>query len=408
MQYNKNSAGALGVPGTTSTFNAVISLRTKEEVEQLVSAISRIVQNSVTLFDDLKTDTQCWRPLLQDIITIQTLAQSFVDLCLDPEGKQRTQALVDSMDHSKLNLIELFRNLRAFPSAEQQKSIVVETQNILINMASVTDEMEEDQIFRILRASKLAFQHVMNLKETNSDYRLEVKQEDVRFAVNNLILNLRNRLNVLPEAPIKDDLLFAEDSINRYLEPFIGANRDFLKKFSSDAGQLQGEYLHHLALAIKTIIDVIPHTRTKGSCSFQHELIFQNLDKLADAVQHGSSADAVAGARFLVDEVNKLKQRAAEDPAVDNSALNDSCDRLKEMTQRLLEATKNALADKDNADASRSLNDTLSDVKQHVAQVAAVEASASGNSLRIQLLKAAKDMSADMSSFVSMISADVS
>jgi len=265
-------------------------------------------------------------------------------------------------------------------------------------MAEVTDVMEEDQVYRIRRASKLAFQHVLTIRETSNDYRVEQKFQDMRLAISNLLKCLDNRLNVLHESPLTTDLACARADIANNLEEYISKTKLYLAHGTPDSKQLQERALEPMVLGIKTVIDLIGDTLTKGRCNFRHEQILDDLDKLTNAVQFGNAKDAAGSARTLVEELNKMKAGIG-DP--DNSELNDSCNRLSEMTKRLLAATKNALNSPDNTDANQALASTIDDVKTHVVHVAEVERKSRGGSdLRMQLLKAAQNMSADMNNFV--------
>lgn len=405
------------------SFSGVISLRTREEVIALIEAVSRLV-TAGNIFENLQRDSQSWRPLLSDIIIINRSAASFCELCIDPQGKERTRQLVDRMENSKTSLGQIFLNLNGrFPSPQEQQEITTEFQNVLFSMADVTDIMEEDQVIRIQRAAKLAFQHVLTIRDTSNSYRIEPKLEDLRFAVDSLLKNLDNRLNILHESPLAQDLACARGDIANNLDYYINNTRLYVTHGTADARRIQESSLEPIVLGIKTVIDLIGDTLTKGNCNFPHEQILQDLDRLANAVKHGSASEAAGSARLLVEELNKMQASADEDP--DNSGLNDSCNRLSEMTKRLLAATKNALANQ-----SDSANDELVatvdgiilffflnfiiylnfnyffsfslDVKDHIIEVADVGRK-SGNDLRMQLLKAAKCMSNDMSSLTSTL-----
>ena len=102
-----------------------------------------------------------------------------------------------------------------------------------------------------------------------------------------------------------------------------------------------------------------------------------------------------------------MKQRSSSnDDDTDNSELNDSCNRLNDMTQRLLAATRNALSSQ-STEAKDALAAEMMNVKHEVAHVAKVEqAKAGGSDLRMQLLKAAQNMTVDMGDFVSSLGVD--
>jgi len=391
-----------------ASFNGVVSLRTREEVVALIEAVARVV-HAGNIFESMRHDPQAWRPMLADIVVICNSAFTFQEVCLDPEGKERTGELAASMESSKRALGQLFLGLQGdrFPSAQEQQDIQVEMQNVLFKMAEVTDEMETDQVYRIKRAAKLAFEHVRALRTTTNNYRLEPKLADLRFAVDNLMQCLDNRLNILPDSPLKQDISYARSDIQHNLEPYIAASQIYIAHLTSQAQEEQAQALEPIVLGIKTIIDLIGDTLQKGQCSFRHEQILEDLDRLADAVRGGSAADAAGSARLLVEELNRMRDRATMDDEPDNSDLNDSCNRLAEMTQRLLAATRDALSTKSDQ-ANETLASTVDDVKAEVAHVAQVEQAknAKGSDLRMQLLRAAQNMSSGMGDFVATLNVE--
>ena len=374
----------------------------------MIDSVSRVV-GAGNIFEAMRSNPQAWRPVLQDIIVISNSAASFQEVCLDPEGKERTSLIAQSMDASKRALGQLFLGLQdgRFPTAQEQQEITAEMQNVLFKMAEVTDEMEEDQVYRIKRAAKLAFQHVLVLKETTSDYRLDSKLADLRFAVSSLLQCLDNRLNILPDSPLKQDISYARDDVQHSCEPYIGASQLYIAHLTAQAQEQQVQALTPMVMGIKLIIDVIGDTLQKGQCDFRAGQILEDLDKLSQAVQSGNAAEAADSARLLVEELNKMKQRSSSnDDDTDNSELNDSCNRLNDMTQRLLAATRNALSSQ-STEAKDALAAEMMNVKHEVAHVAKVEqAKAGGSDLRMQLLKAAQNMTVDMGDFVSSLGVD--
>jgi len=393
-------------PGGGGSFNAVVSLKTPEQVQQFSTAIKRIVDGSATLLDDLRANPEGWRPLLQDIVLMIKLSWVFVEVCLEEEARQRSNDLVAEMEEAKKRLarhcLEL-QSSQAGLTRELANGMIVEVQNLLIRTASLTDEMELDQVFRVKRSAKYAFNQLLVLKDTASDYLLENKLSDAQAAWDHLCQVLDNRLSVIPDSPLHPELANAREVVAFHGRALVDATRTYVRNLDGRSQAARAEAIQQLAVALQFVVNRIDETLTRASCSFQQDVINAKLAAFEDAVQHGSTAEAAANAKFLIDELNKLKSNSSLRSSEDHSnELGASCDKLQDMTRRLLMAAKDAIGKKEGGD--EQLKATLSDVKGQVAQVAQIEQVAMpgspSNALRLSLLQAAKDMGDGMSTFV--------
>eukprot|EP01095_Lingulamoeba_sp_RSL-Kostka_P013577 TRINITY_DN5662_c0_g1_i1.p1 TRINITY_DN5662_c0_g1~~TRINITY_DN5662_c0_g1_i1.p1 ORF type:complete len:399 (+),score=146.76 TRINITY_DN5662_c0_g1_i1:94-1290(+) len=390
----------------SGSFTAVISLRTPEEVQELVGAVTRVVESSVTLFDMLKQNNQSFKPLLSDIITMARLSATFEEICLSEDGKERTRQIVAQMNSSKTELGRVFLGLQGrYPIPDEQRVIVKEVQNVLAQMALLTDEMEEDQIDRVKEGCKYGVQAIVLLKNSDSDYRIDQKINQATNAFDQIIAILENRLNVIN---IQSD---AHANINAALEnirinyPYaLSTTKQYVTNFQPNDHQQQEYYLTQLAQNINIVMQNIDDTRQHPKHSFNYGEINKRLDEMQKAVINKSPSLAAQNAKYLVDEINGLQAKADnEEDEMTKQMLEESCNKLKQMTANLIAATKTAIANENDV-SNANLVDALKDVKQEVAQVAVIEAPepnvASSASLRSALLKAAADMANNMDSMV--------
>jgi len=101
-------------------------------------------------------------------------------------------------------------------------------------------------------------------------------------------------------------------------------------------------------------------------------IIGENLDHLADAINAGSAGAAADAARKIADEIERMRgdfEPPKEDDgraAAARKALDDSCDRLRKMTQNLLKATKDALQNP-TPDNKGQVQKVMSDMKKEAA-----------------------------------------
>lgn len=395
------------VPGGGGSFNAVVSLKTPEQVQQFAAAIKRIVDASATLLDDLRADASAWRPLLQDIVLLIKLCWVFVEVCLEEQAKTRASDLVAEMEEAKKSLARLcldLQNSGAGLTRELANGMIVQIQNLLIRTASLTDEMEADQVFRVKRSAKHAFTQLLVLKDTASDFMLDGKLATAQEAWAHLGQVLDNRLAVLAPSGLKEELANAREVVAFHGGALVDATRAYVAHPDVEAGQARVEAIQQLAAAVQFIVSRIDETLTRASCSFQQDVINAKLAAFEDAVQHGSTSEAAANAKFLIDELNKLKSNSSlrSGDADNTDELSASCDKLQDMTRKLIMAAKDAIENKDGG--GDALKSTLSDVKSQVAQVAQIEQvtmpASPSNGLRLSLLQAAKDMGTGMETFV--------
>jgi hypothetical protein len=333
-------------------FETIITLRTPEEVEELRDAITRVILLSGDLFQTIQSQPDCWKPFMRDIITIERLTQVFATLA--QSATQKPQEIVHNISNSKIALGKLFLSLNGsgYVNVQLQKDIVTEIQNVLLSIGDISDEMEDFSILHNLMAAKRAFQFLLMLKETTSDFHLKGKVDDTRAAVTQFVTNLNNRCTALKDCQLKDDLLYHSASVAQELEPYLNATFRYLNG-EYNALHDQTASLTTLVFAIKAIMDALELSRTKPVCEFQYEEILDKLEGLTDAVAQGSAAAAADSARMLVAEINKLKERQQGDSNLDD-LLSDSCNKLGDMTKRLLEATKNALNNPEDSDSLKT------------------------------------------------------
>jgi hypothetical protein len=282
-------------------------------------------------------------------------------------------------------------------SQSDNESLAKQMQNVLTSIASITDLMEDEQIERLVRFVNGSFQHVLILKETRSDYRLDAKLKDAVGAWQLLRDQMIKRAGVTEDETISQGIVSSVNDIVANVPHLVRATQQLVSA-PQDAEHVAAQEAAVLAVAtaFQKLIRVIRSSKVSGSASFEYDVIAESLDALRDAVRSGSTRAAVENAKIIAGEIANLERQNAVADEAARRQLDDSLAGLKDMTARLLSATKDALADPSQGD---KLSGIVDGMKEQVVQCSLVDTRRRrGTSLKDRLVECAHELSVGIDS----------
>jgi len=323
----------------------------------------------------MEKNLDCVNDLMKDVKLMVDLCSTFPPLCGEEEDKRKGQELVESMRSSERVLNDLFRSYVPGRPINQQtaKEIADHLRNALERLVDVTHVMEDEQIKRILRAIKRSFEVVVLMKDTTNDFRFEQKAETYRKNIDALIKLIDTRIEAIDDG--EDKIVLAESiaRVKERQESLISTTSNVTRNPTQDNLAAQQDDLKVMLMSIQGIASIIQKGGTQSKAKFDHNMIIgENLDHLADAINAGSAGAAADAARKIADEIERMRgdyEPPKEDDgraAAARKALDDSCDRLRKMTQNLVKATKDALQNP-TPDNKGQVQKVMSDMKKETA-----------------------------------------
>eukprot|EP00013_Stygamoeba_regulata_P023970 CAMPEP_0177655240 /NCGR_PEP_ID=MMETSP0447-20121125/14839_1 /TAXON_ID=0 /ORGANISM="Stygamoeba regulata, Strain BSH-02190019" /LENGTH=405 /DNA_ID=CAMNT_0019159101 /DNA_START=22 /DNA_END=1239 /DNA_ORIENTATION=+ len=393
---------------TSASFVGVFSLRTPEQVAEMVTAVRGVVEKSAKLFFVITTEEYAPQSLMNDLNTIVRLSSDFPNLCKDETVKLRSQEIVQSMSTSRLALEGVLSGRKPLVPLNEHEAKVIseEVASILEQTAYLSEQMEIEQNKRVLTTVKTGFECLKLVKGIESDFGLEQKLGNVDQVFTTLIRCIANRADVTDECALKTRLEAATATLRAECPNLCRLTREYIMSGKEQGvGARQVDCMKTLAGTIKDLTDLLqdPASRLAARCNFEYKKIAEGLDALAEAVKQNHTATATEKAKAIVDEVNRLQAEAgsaANDADADSDAkraLLNSSERLKNMTARLLNATKTKLANPEDSAASKDFDSAVKDMKQEAVSVVQLKApKKSGCSTKETLLSASKKLTSGM------------
>lgn len=275
-------------------------------------------------------------------------------------------------------------------NTEDSEVLANSLKKFLIVIARISDLMEDEQINRLIAYTTGCFQHVLILKQTRSDFRLENKLDDAQEAWKTLAEQIDKRADVTEDQAIAERLRQSNTKIKTYAPHVIRATREVATNQSADRIAAQETALFEVASGFQTLLAALKEGKVSGKASFEYDTIAESLDALRDAIKAGSTQAAVDSAAEIARELAALKQKAQEEADAEaRRKLEESLAGLHETTTRLLSATKEALADPTKAGA---LGGIIDQMKGEVVECSLVTKK-KNSSLRNRLVQCAAQLS---------------
>jgi len=254
------------------------------------------------------------------------------------------------------------------------KKLETELKDFLSRMVNMTDSMDEEQLKRITRCIKKAFEAVVIMKDTQSGEYLDKKEKAFNSNLSVLQRLIDTRIEVIDEADHKRVLTNALKSLQTNTPQMVQATRAVVNDAHDGNLARQADVVRALLTAISEIASIIKLPPPKSRGGLDHEVIInENLDHLRDAVSSGSASAAADAARRIADEINKMGQEEP-DPNLDDEearrrareALEAAARGLKGLVGGLVLASKNAIQNPNDAAQKKNLDKAIDDIRDKV------------------------------------------
>jgi len=338
-----------------------------------------VVKRGVNVFFEVeKKGTSVFTELLADIKRMNQLCEGYPPLLLEEEDKAEAWKGINEMRDIEAKLKDAFARYR--PGTKMDGKLGREVAQLMARylqlLVIATETMDVNQLKRILRSIKKAFEVVVMMKDTSNDYRFEQKCETYRTNMHSLTKNIETRVEALENGENKSILAKALKEVEDHQESLLQTTQTVLRNPSQSNLAAQQNDLRAILTAIQAMSNVIKLPAPKSRAGFDLETIFnENLDHLRDAVTAGSATATADAARKILDQINKMQEDADRSPDGDDDAarrarqaLEDAANRLKKKTGDLLGAAKDALQNPD-ASHQKALNDVIADMRDNVSRV---------------------------------------
>jgi len=191
-----------------------------------------------------------------------------------------------------------------------------------------------------------------------------------------LIKLIDTRIEAIDEGEDKAILAESIGRVKERQESLITTTANVTRNPTQDNLAAQQDDLKTMLMSIQAIATIIQKGGALSKAKFDHDMIIgENLDHLANAINAGSAGAAADAARKIADEIERMRndfEPPKEDDgraAAARKALDDSCDRLRKMTQGLVKATKDALQNP-TPDNKGQVQRVMNDMKKEAAVAA--------------------------------------
>ena len=274
-------------------------------------------------------------------------------------------------------------------SPEDADGLAGHLKHFLTVIARITDLMEDEVINRLISFTQECFQHVLILKETRSDYRLEEKLSAARQIWEVLLNEVEKRADVTIDEGIAAKLRASGQQIRSHSPHLLATTKTLvIAPTAANVAQQEG-VIFEVASGFQSLLTALKIGKVSGSASFEYDSIAESLEALRNAVKAGQTQAAVDSAAQIAAELAALKRKAEEEADLEaRRRLDESLAGLHDMTARLIGATKDALADPSKNAALGAIVDNMQD---QVVQCASVSNKRKSN-LRGKLVQAAAEL----------------
>ena len=235
---------------------------------------------------------------------MKRLLAGFPPMCLAPETKKKASTVVESTTNSANQILEVFRvhvdgNKLG---ADQENQIRSSLQNIMFELISITDLMEELQRDRCLRMVANAFRHLQIFRDTSSEFRLEEKLTAYVRDMKMLLTAMRQRSEVLAGGQECDELQRVTGEMETVIPLLVGAVKTAVQQPSDQATAARDEFIRGQAGCFQLVMKTLQNTY-QASGSFDYTSLAEAMDLLEKAIQSGDRDAAVGQAREIADSI---------------------------------------------------------------------------------------------------------
>lgn len=146
------------------------------------------------------------------------------------------------------------------------KKLAEELRGLLRSLVDVTHAMDAEQLKRILRAVKKAFEVILMIKDTTSDFRFEQKAKTYNNNMEVLVKLIDTRVDVLDKGDHKTRLGAAINAVKDRQQSYLDNTLSSARNPTQDNIARQQEDLKVLLTAVQEIASIIQLPPPKVCC----------------------------------------------------------------------------------------------------------------------------------------------
>ncbi len=318
-----------------------------------------------------KTDPTYAATLSKELSELSDLCWNFVSSAKTQKTQDRCKAEHDAM---AANTAKAVATLRQYQSGQDWTLAQVEVleqafKGIYLSLQNMMNESESEVATSLSKNVSLMIVAATDMRDKQASHTWESLLQNVDNVFPVVSRSLHNRITVTMDQEDKHTLQDAVETLDREVGPMRTTCQGF--RAGRDSEQAKNSHCNAIIRACQRAQDVLAK-HILGDASFKHhgiepEAFNETLDDLINSINRGDGSGIRGAAQDLADRVKDMERR---------KNLADASQALKAQTKDLLEASKEALKNKDSDEAKQRLNNLVSAMKSNVADLAAQEEAA--------------------------------
>ena len=332
--------------------------------------VNGLLDKMVTIFGEAKINRDAPRFLEQDIQRLISLCDNFVESAKTDRGGRDSEDALFRMKEQDLNLRSVLAEYEDYKpwSLAQAEAIKGALTGILAELETMMNISERETAEAIIAHIKVCLVSLKAVVQAGPGSSFDHVADDCTY--NNLYLArvLDNRVTVTRNPELREKLHRANVTLKAELNPVVEACNAVRSDASSHNLDRKEQHVKALSGALRDALDVVSAGLAALSefsyRGIEPEKFNDKLDDLIGAINAGDARNVADNARYLAGQLSDMDRR---------KGLEDAKRKLREQTADLLQASKDALKDKDSEDAKNRLANIVSSMKAQVSDLAAQE-----------------------------------
>lgn len=337
---------------------------------QLGVVVNGLLDKMVTIFGEAKINRDAPRFLEQDVARLIGLCENFLESAKTDRGARDSEDALFRMKEQDLNLRSVLAEYEDYKpwTLAQAEAIKSALQGILGELETLMNISEREVAEAIISHIKVCLVSVKAVVQAGPHQGFDALADDMTYNCLYLARVLDNRVTVTRDPELREKLHRANVTLKAELTPVVQSCNAVRSDASSYNLDQKETHVKNLSGALRDALDVV-NAGLAAMSEFSYRGIEPDkfndkLDDLIGAINSGDARNVADNARFLAGQLSDLDRR---------KGLEDAKRRLREQTADLLQASKDALKDKDSEDAKNRLNNIVAAMKNQVADLAAQE-----------------------------------
>ncbi len=332
--------------------------------------MNALLDKMVTIFSEAKINRDAPRFLEQDVAKLIGLCENFLESAKTDRGARDSEDALFRMKEQDLNLRSVLAEYEDYKpwTLAQVEGIQSALKGILGELETLMNISERETAEAIISHIKVCLVSVKAVVQAGPHQNFDSLADEMTYNCLYLARVLDNRVTVTRDPQLREKLHRANVALKAEITPVVQSCNAVRTDASSYNLDSKEQHVKALSSALKDALDVVSAGLAALSefsyRGIEPDKFNDRLDDLIAGIQAGDARNVADNARYLAGQLSDLDRR---------QGLEDAKRRLREQTADLLQASKDALKDKDSEDAKNRLNNIVQGMKAQVADLAAQE-----------------------------------